>query len=108
TCATPWCNNPIEDYDHRTPWAKGGTTSWENGTGLYKRCNQRKENRGWKYAGTPDYLTVTTPTGHEYTVDTTPPISELKIFGENKPPPSTVIDIARPPPHIRVLRSDAA
>ena len=51
TCATPWCNNPIEDADHRQPWATGGTTSWDNATGLCKRCNQRKETRGWATLG---------------------------------------------------------
>src|SRR5690625_3135821 len=27
TCATPGCNSPIEDADHRQPWAAGGVTS---------------------------------------------------------------------------------
>ena len=92
TCATPWCNNPIEDADHREPWANGGTTSWDNATGLCKRCNQRKENRGWTYTGTPDRLTVTTPTGHQYTVGTRPPISQLRH--DTTDPPTGPIDIA--------------
>src|SRR5699024_7341975 len=54
TCATPWCNNPVEEADHRRPWAQGGATSWDNATGLCRRCNQRKENRGWTYSGTTD------------------------------------------------------
>ena len=91
TCATPWCNNPIEDADHRQPWATGGTTSWDNATGLCKRCNQRKETRGWSYSGTPDELTVTTPTGHQYTVPTRPPISQIRH--DTTDPPRVVFDI---------------
>ena len=92
TCATPWCNNPIEDADHRQPWATGGTTSWDNATGLCKRCNQRKETRGWSYSGTPDLLTVTTPTGHQYTVPTRPPISDIRYIISDLP--TVTIDIA--------------
>src|SRR5690625_3781579 len=92
SCATPWCNSPIQEADHRRPWAQGGATSWANGTGLCTRCNQRKENRGWTYTGTPDQLVVTTPTGHSYTVGTTPPISQLRQAGTD--PPRVVIDIA--------------
>src|SRR5690625_4001518 len=91
-CATPWCNSPIQEADHRRPWAQGGATSWTNGTGLCTRCNQRKENRGWTYTGTPDQLVVTPPTGHSYTVGTTPPISQLRQAGTD--PPRVVIDIA--------------
>lgn len=94
TCATPWCNSPVEDADHREPWSQGGTTSWDNATGLCKRCNQRKENRGWAYSGTPDRLTVTTPTGHQYTVGTRPPISQLRH--DTTDPPLGPIDVAWP------------
>ena len=94
SCATPWCNSPIQDADHRRSWATGGTTSWANSTGLCKRCNQRKENRGWTYTGTLDQLVVTTPTGHSYTVGTTPPISQLRHSGSD--PPKISIDIAQP------------
>lgn len=95
TCATPGCNSPIRDADHRHPWAKGGPTSWANATGLCKRCNLRKEQRGWRYTGTPDELTVTTPTGHEYTVPTQPPITQLRPR-TNDPPPGRgiIVDIA--------------
>src|SRR5690625_4476449 len=91
-CATPWCNSPVEDADHRRPWAHGGPTSWANGTGLCKRCNQRKENRGWSYTGDPDQLTVTTPTGHSYTVPTKPSITQLRP--STCDPPYGFIDIA--------------
>ena len=98
TCATPWCNSPAQDIDHRHPWAKGGTTSWANGLGLCKRCNQRKENRGWTYTGTPDHLTVTTPTGHQYTVPTKPPITQIAHHKSGDPPTlqNTTIDISWP------------
>jgi hypothetical protein len=97
TCATPGCNSRIEDADHRQPWAAGGPTSWANATGLCKRCNQRKENRGWRYTGTIDELTVITPTGHRYTVGTRPPLAEFKHW--NSDPPHRhpgAIDIAWP------------
>src|SRR5699024_10441833 len=71
-CATPWCNSPIQDADHRLAWSQGGKTSWANATGLFKRLNQRKPNRAWTYTGTPDRLTVTTPSDHRYTVPTIP------------------------------------
>ena len=93
-CATPWCNSPIEDADHREPWAKGGSTSWGNATGLCKRCNQRKENRRWSYRGTPDELMVTTPTGHSYIVGTRPPLADIKLWGSD-PPFSGPVDVAR-------------
>src|SRR5690625_4472720 len=85
TCATPGCNSPIEDADHRQPWAAGGPTSWANATGLCKRCNQRKENRGWTYTGTIDELTVITPTGHRYTVGTRPPLADIKHWNSDPP-----------------------
>lgn len=94
-CATPWCNSPVEDADHRHSWSKGGTTSWANSTGLCRRCNQRKENTGWAYTGTPDNLIVTTPTGHSYSVGTRPPIAD--IGHRNNDPPTfenLVIDVA--------------
>src|SRR5690625_4620111 len=97
TCATPGCNSPIEDADHRQPWAAGGPTSWANATGLCKRCNQRKENRGWTYTGTIDELTVITPTGHRYTVDTRPPLADIKHWNSDPPHRDPgAIDIAWP------------
>src|SRR5690625_4414062 len=97
TCATPGGNSPIEDTDHRQPWAAGGPTSWANATGLCKRCNQRKENRGWTYTGTIDELTVITPTGHRYTVDTRPPLADIKHWNSDPPHRDPgAIDIAWP------------
>ena len=93
TCATPWCNSPVEDIDHRQPWAQGGKTTWANGLGLCKRCNQRKQNRGWSYTGTTDHLTVTTPTGHHYSVPTRPPITQIARWNSDPPLHNLVIDI---------------
>lgn len=96
-CATPWCNSPVEDIDHRLAWSQGGKTTWDNGTGLCKRCNQRKENRGWAYTGTPDALTVTVPTGHRYTVPTSPPITQIaRRSGDPPRLNNTIIDVAWP------------
>ena len=94
-CATPGCNSPIQDVDHRHPWAKGGSTSWNNATGLCKRCNLRKELPGWSYGGTVDALTVTTPTGHTYTVGTRPPLADINQWNSD-PPITGPIDIAWP------------
>ena len=96
TCATPWCNGPCQESDHRHRRADGGATSWNNATGLCRRCNQRKENRGWTYTGTPDELTVTTPTGHSYTVETRPPLSEIKYWNSDPPPDNLGVDIGWP------------
>lgn len=93
TCATPGCNSPIQDADHRRPWAKGGPTSWKNATGLCKRCNRRKELRGWKYGGTVDQLTVTTPTGHSYRVGTRPLLADIRLWNSD-PPITGPVDIA--------------
>src|SRR5690625_4800654 len=36
SCATPWCNSPIQDADHRRSWSTVGTSSWANSTVLCK------------------------------------------------------------------------
>lgn len=66
TCRTPYCEAPIQETDHMTPHRAGGATSWQNASGLCARCNQTKENRGWKHEGSAQTLNVTTPTGHTY------------------------------------------
>nr|WP_246296071.1 HNH endonuclease signature motif containing protein [Arthrobacter wenxiniae] len=99
TCASPYCDAPIRDYDHIKSWAAGGETSVANGQGLCRACNQAKEAPGWTVTtgpGTPPPRTippgaagsegtagpngaaepqtiVTTPTGHSY-VSTAPPL----------------------------------
>ena len=54
------------------PPVKGGPTNWQNGSGLCAACNQIKENTGWRHEATPEQLTVTTPTGHQYAKPTGP------------------------------------
>lgn len=66
TCAVPYCEATIQDADHRQPVRLGGATTFQNGSGLCGACNQRKENIGWKHTGDAHSLTVTTPTGHQY------------------------------------------
>ncbi len=78
TCATPYCDAPIRDYDHIKSWAAGGHTSIANGQGMCRACNQAKEAPGWTSTtssngtATPE-TTVTTPTGHRY-ISTAPPL----------------------------------
>lgn len=99
TCASPYCDAPIRDFDHIKSWAAGGETSVANGQGLCRACNQAKEAPGWTVTtgpGTPPPRTippgaagsegtagpngaaepqtiVMTPTGHSY-VSTAPPL----------------------------------
>ncbi len=77
TCRTPFCDAPIQEYDHVTPYYEGGPTNWANGSGLCAGCNQAKENRGWLHAVTDEGLTVTTPTGHTYTTPNGPILEGL-------------------------------
>ena len=97
SCAAPWCDAPIRDIDHTHPYRDGGATSYVNGEGLCRRCNDTKEQPGWHVhthpdtqangapqsstpnpdqtghaqAGTTRRTTWTTPTGHTHT--TSPP-----------------------------------
>lgn len=71
-CRTPWCEATIRHVDHATPSAAGGATSWDNGSGLCAACNLLKELPGWRHRATATRLSVTTPTGHRYTVNTRP------------------------------------
>lgn len=83
TCRTPWCDVPIAQADHITPYADGGPTSAANGQGLCVRCNLVKEELGWTssvvHAGpadgiaTPHTVEVTTPTGHRH-LSVAPPL----------------------------------
>lgn len=69
-CRTPWCDAPIRHADHAVPRARGGPTSYANGSGLCERCNYVKEAAGWRHEADPRRLTVTTPTGRSYSADT--------------------------------------
>ncbi|SIH00949.1 HNH endonuclease [Brevibacterium casei] len=71
-CRTPWCEATIKHVDHATPVAAGGATSWDNASGLCAACNYIKELPGWRHRTSATELSVTTPTGHRYTVSTRP------------------------------------
>lgn len=71
-CRSPFCDAPIRHIDHATPYREGGATDFRNASGLCAACNYAKENPGWIHAAVPERLTVRTPTGHHYSVDTPP------------------------------------
>lgn len=87
TCRTPWCDAPIRHADHARPHADGGTTSYDNGSGLCARCNLDKEALGWRHRATADHLTVTTPTGHTYTT-ASPPLVRGRVGEVRDHPPN--------------------
>ena len=66
TCRTPWCDAPVRHADHCTPHHAGGSTAFDNGSGLCERCNHTKESDDWRHGTSADGLDVTTPTGHTY------------------------------------------
>ncbi|WP_106848280.1 HNH endonuclease signature motif containing protein [Blastococcus sp. Marseille-P5729] len=72
------CGAPIRDIDHINPHAAGGATSWLNGQGLCRRCNQTKTLPGWRtgaFEVDGAHVTVIrTPTGHRYTSHPPPPL----------------------------------
>lgn len=77
-CRTPWCDARIKHADHADGYASGGSTSWENGSGLCAACNYAKEHPGWKHEATAEGLKVTTPAGQEYEVATAPFIRRMR------------------------------
>ncbi|RAE46619.1 HNH endonuclease, partial [Burkholderia multivorans] len=77
-CRTPWCDAPIKHADHARPFAEGGATSWENGSGLCASCNFAKEHPGWSHEASAEGLTVTTPAGRSYTSMTPPFARRMK------------------------------
>ena len=83
-CRTPYCEASIKEIDHIDPVHNGGTTSWQNASGLCSACNQTKENRGWEHRGNAQFLRITTPTGHHYTVAASDVLPGRDI--EPKPP----------------------
>lgn len=99
-CRNLFCEAAMKEGDHMTGHAKGGKTSVHNGSGLCGYCNQLKENRGWKHSGDIQSLTVTTPTGHEYTKPPGPLLpgqvfeTERSESPEQLNPPKT-----KPPPN---------
>ena len=91
TCRTPYCDAYIQEIDHINAVKDGGATSWANAQGLCSACNQTKENTGWRHEGTPDQLTIITPTGHRYTTNTAP------IRTDHGPPDTGSQPDANPP-----------
>lgn len=71
-CRSPWCDAKIKHADHVQSFASGGTTDWENASGLCAACNFAKELPGWRHEATAETLTVKTPTGHSYETRTKP------------------------------------
>lgn len=86
-CRTPWCDAPIKHVDHADPYADGGQTSWENASGLCASCNYVKEHPGWKHTATADGVTVTTPSGKEYSDITPPFLKRLRHTRSGPNPP---------------------
>jgi hypothetical protein len=103
-CRTPWCDAPISHADHVTPFAEGGATSADNGQGLCVRCNQVKEQRGWRVRtvhpgpqseeGAPHTVAITTPTGHTHT-SVAPPV----LPGHRECPREKRVGLATAPAH---------
>lgn len=83
TCRSPWCDAPIRHVDHAIPHSAGGSTTYENASGLCERCNQNKESERWRHAADPARLAVTTPTGHTYW-RTTLPLGPLRPPGQTR------------------------
>ena len=92
-CRTPWCDAPIRHADHALPVASGGTTTWENGSGLCASCNYAKEHPGWKHEATAEGLRVTTPSGRTYDVATPAVVRRMRF-----PRPEAVSEPGDSPP----------
>ncbi|WGH92212.1 DUF222 domain-containing protein [Auritidibacter ignavus] len=86
-CRTPGCENPIHELDHATRFADGGPTSFANGQGLCRVCNQTKEKKHWKHHSTVADMTVETPTGHRYRRPTPPVLPGLDLSDPEPPDP---------------------
>lgn len=75
TCVFPGCSRPADDcdYDHRRPWARGGTTSIDNGEPLHPGHHSVKDETRWSSARNPGTGRVrwTSPSG--YVIDEDPP-----------------------------------
>lgn len=93
-CRSPWCEAPIKHIDHADAYAAGGSTDWENSSGLCAACNYAKELEGWRHESTPDRLIVKTPTGHRYEAvtkqvsDPDPGIVSGEVLSESSAPPT--------------------
>lgn len=74
TCSFPGCVAPAQDcdYDHTTPWIKGGETSTTTGG---PKCDHDHELRdhGWCFERRDNRDHWTSPLGHHYTTERDPP-----------------------------------
>ncbi|UUZ43845.1 hypothetical protein LP422_14005 [Janibacter limosus] len=98
TCRVPWCDAPIRDIDHVTGHARGGETSAANAMGECQLHNPVKEVPGWRAeviatgldpGGGPHEVTLTTPTGSEYSCVAPP------LLGYGRPLRDRVLDTTR-------------
>lgn len=105
SCRNPFCEASIKDGDHIQGVAKGGETTFTNGSGLCGYCNQLKENRGWQHTGDAQSLTVTTPTGHQYTRRPAPLIPGQAFETKSPQPPEQLRIQAQSKASLRQTRS---
>src|SRR3954451_2695 len=93
-CAFPTCNQPGYrcEYEHTTPYSKGGSTCRCNGALACRRHNQCKLDTGWNYARNSDgSFTWTTSTAHHHPSTPTIQWSRKKTVippPEPAPPPT--------------------
>lgn len=73
-CAQPFCSAPSRHADHVVPYAAGGSTELDNAQGLCASGNYAKEIPGWRTERRRNGTVVTTPTGHRYLTERTPPL----------------------------------
>ncbi|WP_109471913.1 HNH endonuclease [Ornithinimicrobium cavernae] len=83
-CRTPWCDAPVRHADHILPFARGGTTTEDNGQGTCEACNYDKEAPGWRHETVESgegahVVRVTTPTGHTYESHAPPVLPTLGL-----------------------------
>lgn len=101
-CRTPWCDAPIRHVDHVLPFAKGGTTTEDNGDGLCAACNYEKEAPGFRHVTIHSRkgkhtVRVATPTGHSYESNAPPVLPTMGLAREGFPRrgPVTLEDFSR-------------
>ncbi|NLG22899.1 MAG: DUF222 domain-containing protein [Actinomycetales bacterium] len=89
-CRTPWCDAPIRHVDHVQAFARGGTTTEDNGDGLCEACNYEKEAPDFRHVTIHSHkgkhtVRVTTPTGHSYDSNAPPVLPTLGLAREGFP-----------------------
>ncbi|RBP66472.1 HNH endonuclease [Brevibacterium sanguinis] len=78
-CRTPWCDARIKHADHAVPVAQGGSTTWDNASGLCASCNYAKEHPGWSHRSAEGGLEVSTPAGRSYRVGPRPFVTRMRV-----------------------------